>query len=748
MIDIIIPVYNGYEHFKNCLDSVLKYTTGHFRIIIVNDYSKEDAIKHFLNSLKKHPNQKIVILDNSSNLGFVKSINRGIKYGKSDVVLLNSDTIVTKCWLTKLNLCAYSNTKIATATPLSNNAAIYSIPNIRQKREIPPGHTIESWAKLINTHSLGLYPEIPTGVGFCMYIKRSIINQIGLFNEEKFSKGYGEENDFCMRAKKAGFLNILDDTTFIYHKGGVSFTSQKSRRLKKKNMEILKKLHPDYLKMIKNFRRQDVLKQIKSNLRFWLKNYDNNSTSILFIKHFEPNIGGVGINTDQIIKYSLNKIFYIFYPNQQGNISLERWECGKNTGSWNFPLIQKCAKEDLENKEIEQLFKIVLQNFNISLVHFQHLLGLPLSLIKIPSELNIPTISSLHDYFLLCSNPHLNIYHNGKDIYYPTPITFIKSIRTNSSTSLAWKREASRFKVSRQMLAYVNFFISPSNFVKESFTKIFSIKNITVIDHGTDLIKNNFIKHKKNGQIVAAFLGAGSIEKGIADYLSLAADKKIGNKFKWVIIGPIDPRCYDLEKVNKIPKTLKSIRQIGLYDLKNLPKILKQEKVDLVVLPSLTPETFSYTLSESIQSGLPVIGRNIGALGERIKQLNAGWVFNDYSQLVEILEEISKNHNLLYDKQEKISTIQINSSKKMVEEYDKIYKNLIRKFLKNKGNSLFSIQKFELNRYFYSYTNNIRKYIKPEDVFPKYNRLRIIVKNLPYIGSILTDIYRKRTLLR
>ena len=254
MVDIIIPVYNEHSLFKNCLESVRKHTNIPHRIIIINDNSKEDLLIDYFNELEKLKLKNLIILKNNKNLGFVKSVNKGMIFAKdNDVVLLNSDTVVTKNWLKKLNISAYSSEIIATVTPLSNNAAYCSVPNFEINNDIPDGFTIDLFANLIEEKSLKIYPEIPTAVGFCMYIKREALSAVGYFDERYFGKGYGEENDFCMRAKKAGYIHILDDSTFVYHKGSASFTDIEKRRLLKRNLRIMDKLHPEYFSIINNF---------------------------------------------------------------------------------------------------------------------------------------------------------------------------------------------------------------------------------------------------------------------------------------------------------------------------------------------------------------------------------------------------------------------------------------------------------------------------------------------------------------
>ena len=239
MIDIIVPIYNGYEDTKRCVESLLKSVNKvEHRIILINDNSPSEEIVKYL---KEVDDKKIIILTNEVNLGFVKTINKGIKYSENDVILLNSDTVVTDEWIDKMHEAAYSDNKIATVTPLTNSGSIASVPHFNKPGKLAEGFTVEEFGKLVNNVSRKVYPTIPTAVGFAMFIKRSVINEIGFLDEDSFGKGYCEEEDFSCRAIKKGYKNILADNVFVYHEGNVSFKEDKVRLLSENKKKLIKK---------------------------------------------------------------------------------------------------------------------------------------------------------------------------------------------------------------------------------------------------------------------------------------------------------------------------------------------------------------------------------------------------------------------------------------------------------------------------------------------------------------------------
>ena len=130
-IDIIVPIYNAYEFTEECIKSVIKNTDlNKHTLVLINDKSPDEKILPMLQKYREeNQDKKIVVLDNEENMGFVRTVNKGMQYSENDVILLNSDTEVTARWTEKIQQCAYSNQYIATVTPLTNNGTICSVPN-------------------------------------------------------------------------------------------------------------------------------------------------------------------------------------------------------------------------------------------------------------------------------------------------------------------------------------------------------------------------------------------------------------------------------------------------------------------------------------------------------------------------------------------------------------------------------------------------------------------------------------------
>ena len=127
-IDIIIPVYNGYEYLEPLFDSIYKNTDLNYRLFVINDCSPEERIYPLLQKLLKKFGDKANLFQNKTNMGFVKTVNFGFKQTYNHVVLLNTDVVVPKNWLSRLMAPIFCNEKIASVTPFSNGGTIYSFP--------------------------------------------------------------------------------------------------------------------------------------------------------------------------------------------------------------------------------------------------------------------------------------------------------------------------------------------------------------------------------------------------------------------------------------------------------------------------------------------------------------------------------------------------------------------------------------------------------------------------------------------
>jgi len=265
LLDVVVPIYNAYDDLLMCLYSLLKHQDI-YRIILIDDCSTDPRIRGLLTALSRCSQEAIQVEFNAQNLGFLSTVNKGMQITWHDIILLNTDTIVTHGWARKMKACAQSDQQIATITHFTNNGRMCSIPNFLQDNDLPEGFTVDSFAECVEKASSNSYPELVTAVGFCMYIRRSVIDDIGFFDAENFGKGYGEEVDFSFRAVDKGYKNVLCDNTFIYHKGKASFQDTQLA-LMEKNHIFLSEKYPKHWAAIARFEKINPLAELQRNLK-------------------------------------------------------------------------------------------------------------------------------------------------------------------------------------------------------------------------------------------------------------------------------------------------------------------------------------------------------------------------------------------------------------------------------------------------------------------------------------------------
>lgn len=259
-ITIIIPIYSDLPSLLECIKSIKKFVDlEKHTVLLVNDCGPdveriENEIKKIIKGLSGFNYSR-----NNENLGFVKSCNHAVfdlDKTNNDVLILNSDTVVTEGFLDEMISVLYSSKKIAAVSPRTNNATIASIP-IRLDEDTSYD---AAYSKRIFDGVQTLIPkmtEAPSANGFCMLIRRGVINRYGLF-DEVFGKGYGEENDFCLRVKKYGYKSFFANHAFVYHEKSKSFTAKGRKELIKNNSKILRKRYPYLDNLMRKYIYQDI----------------------------------------------------------------------------------------------------------------------------------------------------------------------------------------------------------------------------------------------------------------------------------------------------------------------------------------------------------------------------------------------------------------------------------------------------------------------------------------------------------
>jgi GT2 family glycosyltransferase/glycosyltransferase involved in cell wall biosynthesis len=245
-VDIVVCVHDALEDVRCCLESVLAHSGPPYRLILVDDGSGAPTAELLAAFAAAHG---CTLLRREVPTGYTRAANRGLRAATAEhVILLNSDTVVTDGWLDRLVACAESDPQIGLVGPLSNTASWQSIPEVEADGDwaanpLPEGLTVEELAALVAATSARMYPEMAFLNGFCLLIRRPVIEAIGLFDEERFGEGYGEENDYALRARAAGWRLALADDTYIHHSQSRSYRHEQRQVLAARADTLLVEKH-------------------------------------------------------------------------------------------------------------------------------------------------------------------------------------------------------------------------------------------------------------------------------------------------------------------------------------------------------------------------------------------------------------------------------------------------------------------------------------------------------------------------
>ena len=606
-VDIIVPVYRGLEDTRRCIRSVLASSCiTQWRLIVINDCSPEPEVSQWLRDLAQQ-DRRVELLENNENLGFVSTVNRGMAlHTDNDVLLLNSDAEVANNWLDRIQQAAYSAARVASVTPFSNNATICSYPNFCKPNVLPIGFDTASLDLLFAKHLSGQTIEIPTGVGFCMYIRRQALNEIGYFDVANFGRGYGEENDFCVRAQQAGWHHLHALDTFVMHAGGISFGYSKNER-ELQAMETLRRLHPRYESDVMDFIARDPARparlaidiaRITTSERPVILNVIHNREggTVRHIEEIAQRLGGLAT-------------FLRLTPAPRGVVL--RLEGQHEAFALHFGMPQ-------------DQFKLLqtLRLLQVGHIHYHHLLGHASFIADLPAQLGVSHDFTAHDYYSYC--PQISLTNHTDRYCGELGLEQCRQCLQRNPAPGGVSIESWR-EQHGQLLNSARYVIAPSLDTAMRLRRFVPNANVMAIHHSKletvapqhpaprPIILNNPRRLK------VVVLGALSRIKGadvLEEVATLAAQQTIPVDFH--LIG------YAYRSLRTQPKARLTVH--GAYDDKDLPQLLQWLQPDLVWFPAVWPETYSYTLSASLESGLPIVAPNIGAFAERLQNRDWTWL--------------------------------------------------------------------------------------------------------------------------
>jgi GT2 family glycosyltransferase len=249
-VQVVVPVFNASIHVEELVRSLIAHTSSPFQILLFDDGSDQFGLERTHRLQEFDP--RVRYHRHDKNIGYTRNINFALQSTTADyVVLINSDAIVTPNWLLKMYSVLISGEKIAAVGPVSNAASWQSVPRTKAPNgewmvnAFPSEITPDDVARLVELHSLAMWPEFPLLNGFCTLFRREALEQVGYFDDQAFPEGYGEENDLCLRLASLGWSLRVCDDAYVHHKKSQSFGNDRRKELSKNGNLILRSKHPE-----------------------------------------------------------------------------------------------------------------------------------------------------------------------------------------------------------------------------------------------------------------------------------------------------------------------------------------------------------------------------------------------------------------------------------------------------------------------------------------------------------------------
>lgn len=204
--DLILLSWNNLEQTRSCLESLFEVTRLPSRLFIV-DNGSEPPVRHFLASVKPRGFiRDVTLLQNERNEGFPRGMNRGIAASTAPFVcLLNNDLRFASGWLREMVAVATADPSVGIVNPTSNTFGDHP----------PAGWSLEEYAAARRQYH-GQYVEVGMCIGFCLLVKRDVLNRIGTLSED-VERFFFEDEDFSMRAQQAGFQCVVAQASYVHH---------------------------------------------------------------------------------------------------------------------------------------------------------------------------------------------------------------------------------------------------------------------------------------------------------------------------------------------------------------------------------------------------------------------------------------------------------------------------------------------------------------------------------------------------
>jgi glycosyltransferase involved in cell wall biosynthesis/GT2 family glycosyltransferase len=688
-VDVIVPVYGAAAFFRRCLGSVVAHTElGRHRLVVVLDGPGQEESRRAVAAVP--PGAGLLVLENPQRLGFVASVNRGMAASDRDVILLNSDTEVTARWVEKLQAAAYSDTKVATVTPFSNDATLCSLPRSFAANALPAGLDADGFGRIVEDRSRREYPRIPTGVGVCLYIKRKVLDTIGAFDEARFGLGYGEESDFCVRALAAGFVHVLDDATFVYHAGQRSFGPSRGLRALRA-ARAMRRLHPAYMPTIAAFMREDPLRPARDRVCDSLGPPRSPlapglPASVVHLVHGWPpwNHAGTevyarGLALRQARDREVGVFARMVDPDRRLGEATELMDGGARVRLIvnNFTQRDPFSRNALRDHRLQADFGRFLDERRPALVHVHHLAGHAASLVGAIRSRRLPFVFQLQDWWGPCARTNLLLPSRelcagpapGKCARC-LPLTRLPPAGLTNRGLYLW-----RWRVLRRALEAADAVVMGSRFIADSYRELGWLPaSARVIPYGVETAGGRGPRPASSLPLRFGVIGGVMPHKGVhvavEAFRGLAPERALLDV--WGDTGILPDYTRELRSAAS-----PAVRFRGRFAEADKDAIYAG--IDVLILPSLGLESFGLVAHEALQRGVPVLASRRGALVEALGDDERGALFTPgrADELAALVDRLCQRPELVVRWSEAASRAPVKTMDAHALEIDGVYREVL-----------------------------------------------------------------------
>ncbi len=596
---IILPVFNGFDVLDTLLDRLFESCGTSHHLVIVDDHSNDPRVHPRLESYAAAHADTTTLIRHTRNLGFVHSANAGIEAArrltKGHFVLLNSDTQPPDGWLLRLLRPILDDPGIASVTPMSNAAEIFSVP-------APVGSDplgIEEIAQIdqiaATLDGRCAMADGPTGIGFCMALNRAFVEQIGGF-DPIFGRGYGEEVDWCQKARRVGGRHVCIGDLFVGHHGAVSFGASARSANRQKGDALIRYRYPGFDADVRDWCHDDPLGAARFVLSLaWLAQVSDDAVP-LFLGH------GLGGGAEAALRV---EIAAAFAAGSRGVVILRVG----GPRMWRIEMICPEVHHVFDVHDKAQLMQL-LSAFPSKKIVYSCGVGSrnPIEVPRLLLDLANEAVSldlRFHD-FLAISPSWTLLENDGQYRGVPdTNTTDRAHVVPEVANHLAW-RELWAKVMNRAREATV-FSQSSETIVRKAFPD--AGKRIALRPHRLIHVPPPLAPGGQNIGIL------GSINQAKGAVVLQHLSPHLVNR-RLVVIGEMDGRM-----MLRDPHIVH-----GRFEGSEFSKLAQRYDVGLWLIPSVWPETFSFATHEALATGLPVLTFNLGAQAEAARAAENGHV--------------------------------------------------------------------------------------------------------------------------